>query len=198
MRNSRTSRQSRKKLIIAIPIIIVVLGGLLYWLYSLPPFYGSSPGTISVYEENCGIVYVSPSMPNAGSVCSEPIAAVVMPMRFNLSTVIHNSNGNATTLHDVFFGVYVQEGHAIKVSMNSSAPMSFRVYFDNQSTSVARGVANEALEESHLITNQTGISTYSNRILAQHDGVYIFEMTVSKPIPVPVVGFDLQANDLLP
>jgi hypothetical protein len=191
-----TSRRLRKRLVTAI-VVIVVVGGLFYWLYSLPPDY-NPPGMISVYEENCGIIYVSPSMPNAGSVCSEPIAAVVMPIRFNLSTVIHNSNGNATTLHDVFFGVYLQEGHAIKISMNSSAPLSFRVYFDNQSTSVASGVANEALEESHLITNQTGITTYSDRILAQHNGVYIFEMTVSKPIPVPVVGFDLQANDLLP
>lgn len=173
-------------------LVISLAGGILYWLNIT-----SSPGALSVYEEDCGIAYISPSMPNGGSVCGL-LGRVAMPDQFNLSTIIRNASGNATTLHDVYFGVYLQEGHAIKISMNSSVPVRFRIYFDNQSIQPARAIGNEALNSGRLITNETGIASYVNRILAQKNGVYIFELFVNKPTSIPSVSFDIQANDLLP
>jgi hypothetical protein len=154
----------------------------------------TTPNVLPVYEENCSIAYFSSSEPNSGSICAIPGSPVMMPMSFNLSSV--GSGGD--TLQDVFFGVYLESGHAIRVSMNSTSPIILRVYLDNRIGYDTKALANEVANYGHLLTNQTGVATYEERFLAQESGLYIYELTVNQPNPIPHASFDVQTNDLPP
>jgi hypothetical protein len=142
---------------------------------------------LPVYEENCSIAYFSSSEHNGGSICAVP-GSVMMPMSFNLSSV--RSGGD--TLQDVFFGIYLESGQAIRVSMNSTSPIILRIYLDNRTGYDTKALANEAQYYGHLLTNQTGVATYEERFLAQQSGLYIYELTVNQPNPVPKASFDIQ------
>jgi hypothetical protein len=148
----------------------------------------TTPSLLPVYEENCSIAYFSSSEPNGGSICAVPISPVMMPMSFNLSSV--RSGGD--TLQDVFFGFYLESGQAIRVSMNSTSPIILRIYLDNRTGYDTKALANEAQNYGRLLTNQTGIATYEERFLAQQSGLYIYELTVNQPNPVPNVNFYIQ------
>jgi len=154
---------------------------------------------LPVYENNCTIVYFSPSEPNGGSVCSAPIGPVSLPMSFALSSVGGGgAQGTLTsaegTLQDVFFGVSLESGQAIRISMNSTSPIILRIYLDNRTGDDVETLANEAANYAHLLTNQTGVTTYGVRFLAQQSGLYIYELTVSQPNPVPNVSFDIRSS----
>ena len=148
----------------------------------------TTPSLLPVYEENCSIAYFSSSEPNGGSICAVPIGPVMMPMSFNLSSV--GSGGDA--LQDLFFGVYLESGQAIRVSMNSTSPIILRIYLDNRTGYDTKALANEAQNYGHLLTNQTGVATYEERLLAQQSGLYIYELTVNQPNPIPRATFDIQ------
>ena len=158
----------------------------------------TTPSLFPVYEENCSIAYFSSSEPNGGSICAVPISPVIMPMTITLSSVSGGRGTQATgtsaegTLQDVFFGVYLESGQAIRVSMNSTSPIILRVYLDNRTGYDTKALANEVEYYGYLLTNQTGVATYEERFLAQQSGLYIYELTVNQPNPVPHASFDVQ------
>jgi len=154
----------------------------------------TTPNLLTFYENNCTIVYFSPSEPNGGSVCSAPINPVIMSMSFNLSSISSGGGINQGTLQDVFFGVYLEAGQAVGVSMNSTSPIILRIYLDNRTGYDVKALANEAANYGHLLTNQTGVTTYGVRFLAQQSGLYIYELTVNQPNPVPNVSFDIRSS----
>jgi len=158
----------------------------------------TSPVLLPVYEENCTIVYFSPSEPNGGTICSVPNGPVVMPNSFNLSSISSGGGINQGTLQDVFFGVYLESGQAVSVSMNSTSPIILRTYLDNRTGYDVKALANEAANYGHLLTNQTEVTTYGVRFFAQQSGLYIYELTVNQPNPIPHVNFDIRTNDLPP
>jgi len=145
----------------------------------------TTPSLLSVYEENCSIAYFSSSEPNGGSICAVPSGPVIMPVSFNLSSV--RSGGD--TLQDVFFGVYLESGQATRVSMNSTSPIILRVYLDNRTGYDTKALANEVQNYGHLLTNQIGVTTYEERFLAEQSGLFIYELTVNQPNPVPNANF---------
>jgi hypothetical protein len=152
-------------------------------------------GPLAVYENNCTIVYFSSSEPNGGSICSVPINPVNMPISFTLSSVSGSGSTQATgTLQDVFFGFSLESGQAIRVSMNSTSPIILRTYLDNRTAYDVKALDNEAVNYGHLLTNQTGVTTYEVRFLAQRGGLYIYELTVNQPNPVPNASFDIQST----
>jgi len=159
----------------------------------------TTPNLLPVYENSCTIVYFSPSEPNGGSVCSVSIGPVSMPMSFTLSSFSGGGTQRTLTsaegtLQDVFFGVYLESGQAIRVSMNSTSPIILRVYLDNRTGFDAKDWLNESTNYGHLLTNQTGVTTYGVRFLAQQSGLYTYELTVNQPNPIPNVSFDIRSS----
>ncbi len=160
----------------------------------------TTPVLLPVYEETCTTAYFSPNN-GGGTVCAIQPNPVIMPMSFNLSQFF--SSGGVTqspvslgegSLQDVFFGVYLESGQAIRVSMNSTSPIILRVYLDNRTSFDAKDWLNESANYGHLLTNQTGVTTYGVRFLAQQSGLYTYELTVNQPNPVPKVSFDIQRS----
>jgi len=204
----------RKEAVIALLVVLIIAGaGIGYFIgvnsarsasteSSTEKTQSTTPNLLPVYENNCTIVYFSPSEPNGGGYCSAPIGPVSMPMSFMLSSVngFGGTQGTLTsaegTLQDVFFGVSLESGQAVSVSMNSTSPIILRIYLDNRTGYDVRTLDNEAVNYGHLLTNQTGVSTYEERFFAQRSGLYIFELTVNQPNPVPNVSFDIRTSYL--
>jgi len=159
----------------------------------------ATPNLLPVYENSCTIVYFSPSEPNGGSVCSVSVGPVIMPMSFTLSSFSGGGTQGTLasaegTLQDVFFGVYLESGQAIRVSMNSTSPIILRIFLDNRTGFDAKDWLNESANYGRLLTNQTGATTYGVRFLAQQSGLYTYELTVDQPNPVPNVSFDIRSS----
>jgi len=159
----------------------------------------TTPVLLPVYEETCTSAYFSPN--NGGStICAVHTNPVSMPMSFNLSQFFSGGGVTQSTvtlgegsLQDVFFGVSLESGQAIRVSMNSTSPIILRIYLDNRTGYDVTGLANEVSNYAHLLTNQTGVTTYRVRFIAQQSALYIYELTVNHPNPVPNVSFDIRA-----
>ncbi len=179
-------RVSRRMIAASLALILLVLGGVTYWVVSTTAKPGT--GVLSVWEENCSIVYFSPSMPNAGSVCVVPINPVSMPASFNLSSI----GARGATLHDIYLGVVLGAGESVKVSMNASSPANFHVYFDNRTGYDVGALGNEALNYGRLIVNSTGIVSYDQSLRSEKGGLYIFELFVDQPSPIATASFDVQ------
>ncbi len=167
-------------------LTLLVLGGVAFWIISSAS--STNARTLSVWEENCSIAYISPSRPNAGSVCAVPINPIHMPSSFNMSSVSQSGGG----LADYYFGVILAAHELVRVSMNSSNPLNFYVYLDNRTGYDVKSLRNEVSYYGHLLTNSTGIMTYDNQLLSEGGGLYIIELTVNQPIPVANVALDIR------
>lgn len=143
-----------------------------------------------MWEQNCGTAYVSPSMPNLGSMCSASLAPVDLPATFNMSSLVQSGQGGTVFTYD--FGVVLTAHELVGVSMSSTAPVDLRIYLDNRTGYDVRALGNEALYYGNLITNSTGITSYNDYLLAESGGLYIFELSVSQPLPIARATFDIQ------
>ena len=78
--------------------------------------------------------------------------------------------------------------------MGSTAPIRLYVWLDNRTGYDIKALANEVAQYSYLIKNQTGITSYGDRLIAKESGLYVFELSVSQPNPVSKVSLDIRAN----
>jgi hypothetical protein len=180
-------RISRRIIIVAIVLIALVAAGIASWVF-LQRSYNAT--ALSAWEEKCGVAYISPSFPNRGSLCAFSLSPVNLPTSFKMSSLAQSGEGGTVFIYD--FGIALTAHELVRVSMNSSAPLDFRIYLDNRTGYDTKALSNEVQNYGRILANSTGITKYDNQILSEGGRLYIFELSVKQPTPIATATFGVQ------
>ncbi len=155
-------------------------------------FANTSVTLPTLWEERCSTAYISPSSPNAGSICAESLAPVTLPTTFNMSSVVQGGEGGTDFTY--YFGIVLTNNELIRVSMNSNNYVDFGIYFDNRTGYDTKALANEVQNNGVNLLNATDTEFYDNQMMPYDGGgLYIFELSVMQPTPIATVTFDIRS-----
>jgi hypothetical protein len=180
-------RFSGRIIIAVVLVVLVAVAGISFWVLLQSSHNANS---LSAWEEQCNVAYISPSFPNAGSICSVSTYPIDLPRSFSMSSLAQS--GEEGSVSTYYFGINLTVHELVRVSMNSNAPVDFRIYLDNRTGYDTEALANEVQFYGSLLANSTGITKYDNQMPAEGAGLYIFELSVKQPTPIATVTFDVQ------
>jgi hypothetical protein len=178
---------SRRIIIVVIALAALVAAGIASWAF-LQSSYNAK--ALSAWEEYCYTTYISPSFPNAGSICSVSTYPIDLPRSFSMSSLAQSGEGGSVSTY--YFGINLTAHELVRVSMNSNAPVDFRIYLDNRTGYDTEALANEVQFYGSILANSTGITRYDSQMLSEGAGLYIFELSVKQPVPIATATFDVQ------
>jgi hypothetical protein len=164
-------KTSRRIIVVFIALAAPVAAGIVSWVL-LQSSYDAK--AVTAWEEYCYIAY-------PGSIYPVSTYPVDLPRSFSVSS--------STTY---YFGINLTAHEMVRVSMNSNAPVDFRIYLDNRTGYDTRALANEVQFYGSILANSTGITKYGSQMLSEGGGLYIFEFSVKQPTPIATATFDVQ------
>jgi len=146
----------------------------------------------AIWEERCSTAYISPSFPNAGSICAEYLSPVTLPATFNMSSLVQSGEGGTDFTY--YFGVVLTSNELVRVSMNSNNYVNFGIYFDNRTGYDTNALANEVQNNGLILFGATDTEFYDHQMTPYDgSGLYICELSVTQPTPIATVTFDIRS-----
>lgn len=191
-------RASRQILVLLLVVALLTTGIVL--LVEFRRTVGTKSGGTQVLFEECTSVY-----PAGSSVCRASLEPISVPVTLNLSSASNESvvigvDGAATTqteqvlaMSEAWFGIVLSSGDRVGVNITSNSPMILRILLDNGSDYHGGSLVSAASDNAIVLANLTGITAYHTPLRAEANGLYIFDLSVSRPIPVATVRFDIQS-----
>jgi len=190
-------RVSRQILVLLLAVALLTAGIVL--LVELRRTAGTKSGGTQVLFEDCTSVY-----PAGSSMCRVSLEPISVPVTLNLSSASNESavigvNGVATTqteqvfaMSEAWFGIVLSSGDRVGVNITSNSPIILRILLDNGSDYHGGSLVSAASDNPIVLADLTGIMAYHTPLKAEANGLYIFDLSVSHPIPVATVRFDIQ------
>jgi len=171
-------------------IVVATIGMITVAINSGSTSMQSSP--VVVYEELCSMIYGPPPVYHyLGSECLAPSPANTST-RFDTVSIVISEYGNTTVLQEAYFAVSLTSGQAIAVSINSSIPATFSVYYDNQASFNASTLVNETAHQAREAFEGGGETTDYGCVVASQNEWYIFVLSVDQLRPAATASFDIQ------
>jgi hypothetical protein len=156
----------------------------------------ANPNPLQLWVEDCMTSYQG-----FGGICSVSSSIVGQPQAFNMTSVFFNTTEekNYTTIHELFFGVQVNQSDDLQFTFTGSNATDFQVYLDNRTGASTSSLANEVANYSpSILVNESNVDYFAGQVNALRPGLYIFVFSVSQPEPGNAVSFILRNADAYP
>jgi len=163
-------------------LLIYLLIGLAIGLgigYAVIPKGG---GTAVFWQEICS----QDEFGGIGVVAANPLP---LPQSFKLSTISLCGSLEVITLHTYYFGVTLEPGTRILISINATAPIDFKLILVNRWDANVHALSNEVEYYGRVIINASQITSIRSILHVQERGLYIYTFSPIQPKPVATVTF---------
>jgi len=148
----------------------------------------SSPRTLKYWRETCDAV-----LDGFGG-CTLAVSATqqTWPQTFEMSSTVLDEDGREViVLYTYRFGVELDSGTKILLSINATAPIDFQLLFSNQTNVDVSGFSHGVASPNRVIIDAQQIISYYHELIVQGKGLYIFVFDVVQPKPVATVTFNI-------